>query len=42
MTLKIIEAEQELFELFVEHIKASEKPSLYNEAIVEFVDFLVR
>ncbi|MFL5113494.1 MAG: hypothetical protein ACJ8C3_17175 [Microvirga sp.] len=42
MALKVIESEQELFELFVEHIKACEKPRLYNEAIVEFVDFLVR
>jgi len=40
--LKAIESEQDLFELFVEHIKASEKPRLYNEAIVEFVDFLIR
>ena len=28
MALKIIEAERELFELFVEHIKACEKPVL--------------
>jgi hypothetical protein len=42
MALKVIESEQELFELFVEHIKACEKPSLYNKAIVEFVDFLIR
>lgn len=40
--MKAIESEQDLFELFVEHIKASEKPRLYNEAIVEFVDFLIR